>query len=368
MTVHELTPTEARRIAVRAQLFDAARPDTMLDAVRGLTLLQHDPTSAVAPNAELVLWSRLGGAAFSRSELADALERRVLVEHRGMIRPAEDLALYRADMAEWPGTGDVPAWRLQQAEWAAANDGLRRDILARIDETGPITAREVPDTAVEPWQSSGWNNNRNVVMLIAIMERRGEVVCVGRRGRDRLWDLAADVLPDEPFPPAEQARRLRDQKRLRSLGLARARTQETPVEPDDVAQAGEPAVVQGVRGEWRVDPAQLGRRFRGRAALLSPLDRLVFDRTRMTDLFGFDYQLEMYKPAAKRRWGYWALPILYGDRLVGKLDAAVDRKAGVLRVKDLHQDVEFSRAMSDAIEAEIVDLAFWLDVELVRDR
>ena len=91
-------------------------------------------------------------------------------------------------------------------------------------------------------------------------------------------------------------------------------------------------MVEGIKGTWRVDPSQLGQPFEGRAALLSPFDRLVHDRKRTYELFGFDYQLEMYKPAAKRRWGYFALPILVGDQLAGKLDAAADRKAGVLRV------------------------------------
>ena len=89
-----------------------------------------------------------------------------------------------------------------------------------------------------------------------------------------------------------------------------------------------PAVVEGVKGTWRVDPVWLDRPFTGRAALLSPLDRLVVDRKRMGELFEFDYQLEMYKPADKRRWGYWALPVLCGDRLVGKLDATADRRPG----------------------------------------
>lgn len=96
----------------------------------------------------------------------------------------------------------------------------------------------------------------------------------------------------------------------------------------DVGSAGEPAAVEGVKGEWRVDPSYLNQPFSGRAALLSPFDRLVHDRRRTAESFEFDYQLEMYKPAAKRRWGYFALPILYGDRLVGKLDATADRKAG----------------------------------------
>jgi uncharacterized protein YcaQ len=133
----------------------------------------------------------------------------------------------------------------------------------------------------------------------------------------------------------------------------------------DVGEVGEPAVVDGVRGTWRVDPSQLGQPFAGRAALLSPFDRLVHDRQRMAELFEFDYQLEMYKPAAKRRWGYFALPILYGDRLVGKLDATADRKAGVLRVAAVHEDVPFSATAARAVGREIADLARWLGLDLV---
>ena len=133
-----------------------------------------------------------------------------------------------------------------------------------------------------------------------------------------------------------------------------------------MGDAGEPAVVEGVRGKWRVDPAQLGQPFYGRAALLSPFDRLVLDRKRMAELFEFDYILEMFKPAAKRRWGYYALPILYGDQLVGKLDATADRKAGELRVDAMHEDHDWSFAVRDAVDAEIDDLARWLDLHLAR--
>ena len=129
-----------------------------------------------------------------------------------------------------------------------------------------------------------------------------------------------------------------------------------------------PAAIDGVRGRWRVDPAYLGQRFSGRLAILSPLDRLIFDRKRMADLFEFDYQLEMYKPAAKRRWGYWAMPILYGDRLVGKIDAKADRTAGVLRVHALHRDVDFTRSMDVKLDRELRALARWLDVDLVVER
>ena len=113
-------------------------------------------------------------------------------------------------------------------------------------------------------------------------------------------------------------------------------------------------------------PAQLGQPFAGRVALLSPFDRLIADRRRMEELFEFDYVLEMYKPVDQRRWGYYALPILYGDRLVGKLDARADRRAGVLEVAAVHQDVPFGKTMTAAVDREIRDLARWLDVELVQ--
>jgi hypothetical protein len=137
-----------------------------------------------------------------------------------------------------------------------------------------------------------------------------------------------------------------------------------PIEPIHVGEAGEPAVVDGVAGEWRVDPEALGQEFEGRTALLSPFDRLTYDRRRAQELFGFEYVLEMYKPAAKRRWGYFALPILHGDRLVGKLDAIADRKASVLNVNALHEDVSFTSAMTTAVRKEVADLAAWLGLEV----
>ncbi len=360
MTVHELSRQDARRIAVRAQLLDAARPDGLLDVVRQLTMLQNDRTAAVAPNADLVAWSRLGSS-YSPAELADALEGRALLELMGMIRPSEDLALYRAEMDE--RRGELRG-RQGSINWVRANDGCRRDILDRLAAKGPLASSDLPDTCKVPWQSSGWNNNRNITLMLECMMRRGEVAIAGHCGGDRLWDLATRVYPDDPVVPAAEALSIRNEWRLRALGIARARGPECPVEPVDVGETGEPAVVEGVRGTWRVEPSLLGQPFSGRAALLSPLDRLVFDRKRMIELFEFDYQLEMYKPAAKRRWGYFALPILYGDRLVGKLDATADRKAGVLRVAAIHQDVAFDPAMTTAVDEQIEDLAHWLELEL----
>jgi uncharacterized protein len=367
VAVHELSRTDARRIAVQAQLLDGSRPAGLLDVVRRLTLLQIDPVAAIAPSADLVAWSRLG-LSYAPAELDTALENRVLLELQAMIRPAEDLALYRADMARWDRaeSGELPGWRAGFRDWVRANEACRRDILGRMRAAGPMLSRDLPDTCTVPWKSTGWTNNRNVIRLLEFMVLRGEVAVAGRSGGERLWDLAERVYPDHPVVPTDQARRIRDERRLRALGIARARGPECRVEPEDVGQASEPAVVEGTKGTWRVDPAQLGQPFSGRAALLSPFDRLVYDRKRTAELFGFDYQLEMYKPAASRRWGYYALPILYGDALIGKLDATADRKAGILRVHAIHQDVPFTPAMTEAVGREIEDLARWLALDLTR--
>jgi uncharacterized protein len=370
MTVHQLSRADARRIAVRAQLLDAERPAGLHEMLRHLTMLQLDQTAAVAPSADLVAWSRLGSS-YSPHELETALDRGTVINLMGMARPAEDIALYRAEMAEWPGPGELSDWQEAIRNWVQANDACRRGILRRLEDFGPLTSRDFPDITEVPWKSSGWTNDRNVVRLLDFMQARGEIAFAGRKGRERLFDLAERIYPEDPVVPYPEALRLRGEKRLRALGLARAQGPECPVEPNDVGEAGDPATIEGVRGRWRVHPSyldDLGKPLAGRAALLSPLDRLVFDRKRMTDIFEFDYQLEMYKPVAKRKWGYYALPILYGDRLVGKLDATADRKAGVLRVDAIHQDVPFDKKMTAAVDREIKDLALWLKLHLVLPR
>ncbi len=360
MEPHRLDRAEARRIAIRAQLLDANRPTDLVEAVRHLTFLQVDPTAAIAPNADLVAWSRLGGD-YAPADLVRALEEdRALIEFNALIRPMEDLGLYRADMDRSP---EYPRSR----EWLRSNASFHRDVLARLRDAGPLTSRDIPDTSVVSWSSSGWTGNRNVTQMLEFLSLRGEVAIVGRRKRERVWDLAERAYPaDLATVPADEARGIRDERRLRSLGIARAKSPAMPLEPADVGAAGEPAVVEGVAGEWRVDPALVGQPFEGRTALLSPFDRLVHNRTRALEVFEFDYTLEMYKPADKRRWGYFALPILHGDRLVGKLDAAADRKAGVLTVNAIHEDVPFTKQVRRDVDDEVQALASWLGLEVRR--
>jgi uncharacterized protein YcaQ len=352
--VHRLTKAQARRIAVRAQLLDAPRRTELVAVVQQLTLLQIDPTAAIAPSADLVAWSRLGSA-YDPMHLKQALEQdRTLFEHNALVRPMSDVGLYLAGAADWPSYERTRAWLRD-------NDRFRRDILKLLDSSGPLTSRDIPDTSTVPWASTGWTNNRNVTQMLECLMMRGEIAISGRVGRERLWDLAVRVYAsDVVVPPVDEADKIKNERRLAALGIAREKAAKMPMEPADVGDAGEPAVVEGTKGEWRVDPALLGDEFEGRTALLSPFDRLVHDRVRTEELFDFEYTLEMYKPAAKRRWGYFALPILHNDRLVGKLDATVDRKASALRVHAIHEDVKLTRTMAKAVETELEGLASWL--------
>jgi uncharacterized protein len=358
VSVLRLSKEEARRIAVRAQLLDARRPTDLVEMVTRLTFLQIDPTAAIAPAADLVAWSRLGSD-YRPEQLRQALEEdRTLFEHNALVRPMSDAVLVLAEAPEWPTYE-------RTRDWLRDNDAFRRDVLELLADSGPLTSRDIPDTAVVPWASTGWSNNRNVTQMLEILMMCGEVAIAGRAGRERLWDVAGRVYPAGiEIPSVEEAERIRNERRLRALGIARAKGAKMGIEPVDVGEAGEPAVVDGVAGEWRVDPEGLDQDFEGRTALLSPFDRLAYDRLRAQELFDFEYALEMYKPKDKRRWGYFALPVLHEDRLVGKVDATADRKRGLLEVHAVHEDVRFTLAITKSLHAELEALSSWLGLEL----
>ncbi|OFE15657.1 hypothetical protein BA895_22095 [Humibacillus sp. DSM 29435] len=357
--VHQLTLREARRIAVHAQLLDRPRPTDLVAVVERLTFLQIDPTAAIAPNADLVLWSRLGSS-YDPADLVRAVEHdRTLVETVAYVRPPHDVPAVIAEMNRAEAQPFM-------APWLATNEPFRRDILDTLHQSGPLLSREIPDTSVEPWPSSGWTNNRNTTKMLEALAHRGHIAISGRKGRQRYWDL-----PERVYPPGlpeldlESATAQRNERRLAAVGIARATGPVSPSESPYVGQAGEEAVVAGLPGTWQAPPPYLGLPFSGRTALLSPFDRLVHDRVRAEVLFGFEYILEMYKPKQKRRWGYFALPILHRDQLVGKLDATADRKGGRLVINAIHEDLPFSKTTAAAVHREIADLATWLGLDVV---
>lgn len=367
-----LSRRDARRIAVRASLLDVPRPTDMTAVVDRLAALAIDPIAAIAPAADLMLWSRLG-AGYDPLELAAAIDDHRIIEVEGFLRPASQLALLRAEMAAWPnvdGADGQRTWRHTVHEWVVDNESFRRELLRRLAADGPLPAVELDDTSVRPWRSTGWTNRKNVTQMLGQMARMGQVAVAGRSGHHKTWDLAERVYPDEPVVELVEARRRRDEVRLRALGIARPSGVGTMVEPVAVGATGVVAIIDGVQGEWRVDPEQLDRlgrvRFRGRTAFVGPFDRLASDRVRLSDVFQFEYVVEMYKPAIQRRWGYYALPILDGDTLIGKLDATADRTSGVLRVHAVHEDEPFSAAETRRVHAEIDELARWLELDVER--
>ncbi|MEO5920672.1 MAG: crosslink repair DNA glycosylase YcaQ family protein [Pseudolysinimonas sp.] len=354
-----LDRAEARAIVVRAAQLGDQRPPDLVTMIRRLAALRVELTAAVAAAADHICWSRLGDG-YVPGLLNRAVADGRLFEYDWMLRPIEDLPIFLPLMR---APSPYPATR----EWLEVNARFRRGVLARLADLGPLTSADIPDESIVPWPSSGWTNNRNVPKMLDLMHVHGELAVVGHEGRYRVFDRAGEVFPDvEPADP-DDALRARNERRLAALGVVREKARGTPVEQFDMRGIGVEATIEGLPGAWRVDAAALASAEQtGRTVILSPFDRLVFERDRLTDLFEFEYALEMYKPAAKRRWGYFALPILHGDRLIGKVDATAERAEGVLRVDAVFEDVRFRRAIRDAVDGALGALADRLGLEVMR--
>jgi hypothetical protein len=340
-------------MAVRAAMLEADRPVELVEMVTRLATLRVELTNIVAPSADHIGWSRLGDD-FRPSDVPAAVTAGRLFERAWMLHPMEDLGLYLAGMRTWLD-------RASARPWFESNEPFARGILERIELDGPLTSSELPDLALYPWPSSGWNNNRNVTQMLECLHMTGALAVVGREGRLRVWDLAERVYPPTEEVPAVEAHRIRSEKLLAACGIMRDSIAVSPeVHQND--RVGVRVTIDGVPGGWLADPDELERddEFDGRTAILSPFDRLMTDPQRVVKLFEFDYALEVYKPAATRRWGAFALPILSGDRLIGKVDARADRDAGELTVHRIHEDAPFDRETKDAVLDELERFATWL--------
>jgi len=351
---HRLTKDQARRIVVRAQLLDADRPGDVVEVAEQIGYIKIDPTATIASCEHTMLWTRIGWP-YERGQLAKAVEDdRMLFEHEGAFRPMSLLPLLLPEMRQYPR-------HERPKQWLEANARFRRDVLDRLRAEGPLLAAEIPDTAQASRASDGWYGPNQVPHMLECLARRGEVAVVGREGRHRRWDLAERVYPpDLPEYPAEEAARLLAERRLQAAGIAKQRSPWSPV-----GDAGEAATVEGSRWKFRVDPealAALEEEGAGRVALLNPYDSALYDRPRLSELFGFDYVLEQFKPEPQRRYGFFAHPILMGDRFVGMLDAELDRKQEVLQVTAVHEFLPFEPEESAMLRAEILDLGEWLGV------
>ena len=302
MKPREVSVEEARRIAVHSQLLDGSATD-VLSTVRRLGFLQLDPISTVAPPQQLVLWSRLG--IFDRGELDRLLwVERQLVEWNAFLWPAENLPLLRSRMRRRDRPLD-----LRLIAYLKENASYRRYVLRELERRGPLLSREIEDHRPSGRDPHRWWGERKMGLMLGVLNTRGEVAVVGRRGKQRVWDLAERWYPETERIPWAEAKRLLDEQQFRSLGvrLERGRLLAHPDAADDPPP-------------------------RGRTTFLSPFDRLIHDRDRALALWDFFYRLEMYVPKAKRVHGYYVLPILRGDRLVGRIEPVHDRRSGELRV------------------------------------
>jgi uncharacterized protein len=295
-------------MAVQAQALDGSC-HSVLDCVRRLGSLQLDPTSRVAPSHLLVLWSRL--SLYDPAEIEHLLWRtRELVQWRAFIWPAEALSALRSVMQRWP-QGET-AWPRRVRDWLDTNDSFRRYLLGELAQRGPLLSRQLQDRARVPWRSTGWTGNRNVGQMLEFLNARGEVAIVGHQGRQRLWDLASRWYPAaEPMPPADADAWLAE-RRFRSQGVVQQ------------------------QGRWIAHPDADDRLAHRRTTLLSPFDGLIYDRQRTERLFGFRYRTEIYLPKSQRLYGYFVLPVLRGDKLVGRIDPHLDRRQNILRIGAMH--------------------------------
>ena len=203
--------------------------------------------------------------------------------------------------------------------------------------------------------------------MLDFLSRQGVAAIAGREGRHRRWDLAERVYPgDLPEFADDEAARLLDERRLQAAGIAKQQSPWTPV-----GEAGEPAAIEGSTRKYRVDPeavAALEEDDGGRVAFLNPYDGMLFDRPRLREIFEFDYVLEQFKPKPQRRYGFFAHPILMGDRFVGMLEAEVDRDKKLLNVAAVHEFTGLDAEEHEMVRAEIGELADWLGVELIEPR
>jgi len=307
---------------VRSQLLDGSATD-LLETVRRLGFLQIDPISTVAPPQYLVPWSRLGS--YDRAELDRLLwEERKLVEWRAFVYPIEDMPLLRARMRRLP-TANGKAFLRENASF-------KRYVLRELERRGPLLSREIEThTSRVGKDRHEWWGARQMGLMLEVLSGQGLVAVVGRRQGQRLWDLAERWYPETEKIPWKDAEQLIDEKRFRSLG------------------------VRLQRGRLVAHPDAVDGAIPDRVTFLSPFDRLIHDRTRTEALWGFFYRLEMYVPKAKRVHGYYVLPILRGDRLVGRIEPVYDRKARELKVNGVWWE-----GKPVSVTKPLRDLARWL--------
>ena len=331
-----VSPEEARRIAVRSQLLDGSATDVH-STIRRLGFLQLDPIATVAPAQRLVLWSRLGG--YDVDELERLLwDERALFEWNAFAWPIEELRLVKGLMTRWRRSTHYNAERWIRG-FLAENRAFRRYVLRELERRGPLLSRDLEDRAKGPAEKHRWYGSRRVGLMLTSLHLRGEVAIAGRRGGQRLWDLAERWYPETEPISVREAEGALEERRFRALG------------------------VRVVPGGFEAHPEALDGDVPDRVTFLSPFDRLIHDRDRAEALFGFHYRLEMFVPKAKREYGYYVLPILRGTELIGRIEPVFDRRTARLSVLGVWAQPNAPAAAGAEIREALEELAAWLGAE-----
>ena len=344
---------------------------SILQTVEHLGYLQLDPTNVVARNHLLILWSRLGR--YDRADLDRLLwTDKALYETISFILPTSDRALHEVRTRAIRLGFDPSSRSGRMHKWMKKNDALRRDVVARLRKHGSLPLTAFEDRAIDSWTSSGWTAARNVSQMLMFLMRLGEVSVGGRAGGKKMWTLTKGWLPSVRPMAAKAAARAATERALGAAGVATFKELRyfyslgdhvtadaiTALERDGVATR---VSVEGLRGPHYALASALTKRndVSERTTLLSPFDNLIINRPRTELLFGMRYRMEIYVPKHLRVRGFWAMPILHGDQLIGTVDPKVDRERGRLEVITfrLERDAPRDRSTRRAIEAAVEDLA-----------
>jgi len=386
----QISATAARRFILTRQHLAGPRiaPTAagMMRLARDLRYVQLDPTSAVARSHLLVFWSRLGPYDPATLERLLWKERR-LIEYSAFLVPAEDYPIYRLRMRKF-ATGDS-LWPRRVRGWMRQNAGLRRHVMTALRRRGPLASDEFEDRSVASWESTGWTAGRNVNRMLEFLGASGVLVVAGRRGGQRVWDLASHALPSRATSGSvtePEAERYRTLHALAALGIARPahirsfyvgpRTADLPHILAALEQDGQIARVEIAdggtlgKGVWWMRTKDLpllgrlvsGRSWTPRTTLLSPFDNLIINRSRTEELFDFRFRMEIYVPKKKRQYGYFVMPILRHDRLIGRVDPFFDRRNFQLRINAIFAEAGASkdRPTGVAVGRAIQSLAAFL--------
>ena len=310
--------------------------------------------------------------------------------HAASIVLTEDYPIHRRFMLAW-SRGDMPGLD-RFRPWVEANASLRRHVLSELRRRGPLPAAAFEDRSARAWRSSGWTAGRNVDRMLAYLWMTGRVVVARRESGRRWWELARRWLPEwTPRQRLSEKEVVRQaaQRSLRALGVARpihiqqhfisGRYPGLAEVLQQLQRLGEILPVQikdgsdSWPGTWLVhskdlplvDALERGD-WQPRTTLLSPFDNLIRDRARTRMMFDFDYSIEIYVPVARRKYGYYVLPILHGDRLIGRVDAALDRKRQNLDLRAVYAEASrASPADGAATTSAIAELGGFLGAKTI---